>query len=776
MDSFLTKISSLINPERVKQEDQARISSTALNTAITFLLSFAFQTFVHFFYGPYPWWIYLYCLVCHAGMISTVLLQPVTMTFFSWIFVVYCGSVGPIWLNYTLKTAACTILIGPVIPLVMLMISRKQALSFVSLVLECIKMLWIYPKQLKHISRQYSQSELLNFVDESLILGTVLLLLTYIVFYMGNRGIIQKENLIFEMKRQLELMNENLKKSLKERELFILSLSHEVRNPLNVVLGNIELCYEEAIDQSLKERLKSAKICGDLLLSLINNVLDAGKAELDNVEVCPTECAVVPLFEKIWSSCKEMIKNKGLKATISGLDSLPTYIKLDQHRMTQIMFNLIGNAVKFTEKGEISLKISWEYLADKRPTDSLIEATPEELPSFKKFKWVSPKLKAFLRSSPHLLETREGKGILRIEISDTGSGISETGMKGLFQKFSQVSDSTQQKKLGTGLGLWITKKICEKMKGDISVSSEPGKKTTFTVEVQTTALKLPNRDQASRLLPLTQIPSNSKKYSVMIVDDVVFNADIIARLIEDCKGFEIVKRAENGQKAVELFEKSIMDGNPINVLTMDLEMPIMNGKEACKRIRDLEQTYKIPPCYIIIISGNCLDSEYTECLNPSGSIRAQKFMRKPLRREDFVSQMNSAYQYLHMISKKTKENSHILIVDDDPFNITLIKGMLDKKQFKSLIAKNGLEAVETFMSKYETINTILMDCQMDVMDGWTATEKIITFCRENQIKPPKIYGLTGYTDHEYEKKCLSSGMAEMIKKPISFYELIRRIA
>ncbi len=779
MKSLVKYFSRYVNLNGVLEKDKEKICSIAINTSFGILASFCFHLVSYFSFLPYPWFVFLYFFLYHAAMIASILLQPVELTYFAASFFGYAATLGPIWTHYYPSMLGSGVTAGSVIPIVILMTSRKKVLSLISLVVEFIKIAWIYPAIVIKNVENASREEILKLVDESFFFGALLAIFAFFVFYCFLLGIIGKEELVFKMKRQLENMNESLQNSLKERELFILSLSHEVRNPLNVVLGNIELCYEEATDPSLKERLKSAKICGDLLLSLINNVLDAGKAEMDNVEVCPTECAVVPLLEKIWSSCKEIIKNKGLKATISGLEGLPTFLKLDQHRLTQILFNLIGNAVKFTEKGEISLKISWrDTLTGNRDkyNETFDEASIEELPSYKEIKLFSPKLKPFLQSPPILPTTREREGILTLEISDTGYGISEEGIKGLFQKFAQASASNQQKKLGTGLGLWITKKICEKMNGEINVTSELGRSTTFSVKIRTTSSRLVHTTHSMPALTLGHVPSTSKRYSLMIVEDVVFNADIIARLIGECKGFDIVYRAENGLRAVEYYEKCIKEGKYLNVITMDIEMPVMDGKEACRRIRELERKYNINPCYIIIITGNCDDRALSECLNPSGTIQAQKFMRKPLKREDFTSQMISIYKSLHLDSKKDREKKKILVVDDDQFNVTLITGMLQKKKINVVSAKNGKEALEIYKENYQCIDIIFMDCEMGVMDGWTATQKIREFCKENQLKDPKIYGLTGYSDKVIEKKCLDSGMTEMIKKPISLYELTRRIS
>jgi signal transduction histidine kinase/response regulator RpfG family c-di-GMP phosphodiesterase len=667
----------------------------------------------------------------------------------------------------------------------LLFTSRNTLAAFVTLVIEVIKLVVISPKMIEVQLINFNRDNFSQFIEREAVVATVVIIVLYPCFVFFFEGFMTQERIVNETQTRLEAANESLKDSLKQRELFILSLSHEVRNPLNVVLGNVELCYEEASDPGLKERLRNAKICGEMLLSLINNVLDVGKADLDNVEVCSTDTPIRPLFEKIWFSCREIIKNKGLKATMTGLERLPPILKLDQYRLTQILFNLISNAVKFTDKGEIRLNLYWyegyakvgEEQEENLYTEGCLEGHPSEMPSSKNASLVgTPKDNIFIKQNISHDNFGEEEGVLEIEVTDTGAGISAEGLKSLFQKFSQVSSVTNQRKLGTGLGLFITKKICEKMGGEITVSSQVDKGTVFSVRINTKKCPMQIRIPASLVLN-TDMPTSIEKHKVMIVEDVFFNADIIQKFVTDGRDFEVVKIAENGQVAVNYYEDRILSNDPIHLITMDLEMPVMGGKEACKKIRELEKQYHLPSCHIVIISGNCLESEVSECLNPEGEIKACKFIRKPVRKEEFRSLMCDLSKSLMPLTRDPKASKgQILVVDDDKFNQALVVGMLKKMNIRTCSANNGKEALELFMKDHKEIDIILMDCEMSIMDGWTATKAIKNFCKEKKIISPIIYGLTGYNDREIEQRCLDCGMREMIKKPISFGELMRKIS
>jgi len=223
------------------------------------------------------------------------------------------------------------------------------------------------------------------------------------------------------------------------------------------------------------------------------------------------------------------------------------------------------------------------------------------------------------------------EGHLLFEVIDTGIGISQETQANLFNKFVQTSQ-TQNSRLGTGLGLWITKKICDRMGADIEIKSELGKGTTFTLSMkcQPCSVRTPT------MSPISVQQSFSEKETspnIMIVEDNPFNAQILLKYIEPLN-VTIINQTTNGLDAVQFYERCLKNKTPLHLITMDLEMPLMDGKTACIKIRNLEQKYRVSPCAIIIVSANSVESEITECLDPKGKIRANYFLRKPVKKED----------------------------------------------------------------------------------------------------------------------------------------------
>jgi Response regulator containing a CheY-like receiver domain and a GGDEF domain len=359
------------------------------------------------------------------------------------------------------------------------------------------------------------------------------------------------------------------------------------------------------------------------------------------------------------------------------------------------------------------------------------------------------------------------EGYLKIEVIDSGPGIPSDAQENLFKKYQQLSNSSQQRKLGTGLGLWITKNICDKMNGKIRVTSQIGIGTTFTVTLKTKVAAAPRLTRQ----PTFVIPMSTVK--LLIVEDDRFCAQIITRYIRDSNlPIEIVAIAENGFEAVNIYKEYFKKGERIDVITMDLEMEIMGGKEACKQIRDYELKNNIRPTKIFIISANCLDKEVNECTDTKGLIRADGFLRKPLESSELMT-------HLARVNVEPEERfsniKHILIVDDDGFNQKLLEEMLTKQKIKTILASNGKQALEICQKRLKDISLVIMDCEMPEMDGWKATSAIKALCQDLNVDCPPIYGLTGHSSQEIEERCMAAGMSKVLKKPIAYNELVQNV-
>ena len=311
--------------------------------------------------------------------------------------------------------------------------------------------------------------------------------------------------------KELSQANTIAKDALEQQKTFLFSFSHELRNPLNSLLGNLQLVLMNKLPDEVREKVKTAHICAELLLQLINNLLDAGKFETGRLEVSPVSTKVYDLFQRVWAISDDLLTKKGLRSHLKVEKRIPPMLLIDGHRLNQVLMNLIGNAVKFTDEGSVSVTVKWvdkEVVDDEsfepRPYDDEEEGIFEKDENCYRLNMSSsPTRLRRQENNEYLILTRDNrefglhgieprsttsKGILKIIVRDTGSGMNEEAIGRLFKKFSQVSNDVHKRQIGTGLGLYITKEICKQMAGDVRVYSKPSLGTTFIVCVPTSLI------------------------------------------------------------------------------------------------------------------------------------------------------------------------------------------------------------------------------------------------------------------------------------------------
>jgi len=690
---------------------------------------------------------------------------------------------GPFLLSYLENCIGFFVVMFSMLSSFTLTVFSKRRLSHVLFVAEMLKLYFHFRPRMQKVLSSLTPDQIYESVDNEVYALIPTFVLLHVVVVGIHAKTIANEKAISKINQELRESQE----TLNVRENFILSLSHEIRNPLNSILGNIELAYDDAIDPSLKQKLFNAKVCGELLLSLVNNVLDVGKADVGNIEICYTECQVLPFIKKIWLTFKQIIKSKGLEPKLEIVTALPRSLAIDQHRLTQILFNLISNALKFTEKGEIRLKISWQLdkhaqTLDVEESFAYIPTEGEDLPSNRTLgcgflndhseklphSFMANMIESEINYIPVLDNTKPG--VLVVEVIDSGVGIKQASLHHLFDKFVQVSNQ-ERNRLGTGLGLWITKSICEKMNGEISVTSRLGHGTNFTVRIPCN----PKSKKLSKLhslsLPMIQ-NTGFQGTTAMIVEDSLFNAEIISSYFSFYK-IPVVYMAPDGLKAVQFYKEALKRGGQPKIITMDIEMPVMDGITATREIRKLEKKYGVEvPATIIIISANCTEAQISACIDGTSDVGADYFLRKPVKRNDLEPYLK---QFIEP-SLNLDTNDSILVVDDDLFNLQLMQQMLSKARYQTISSHNGEEAVAEYIKNHSKIKLIFMDCEMIVMNGFQATESIISYAKANNLNPPIIYGLTGHTQKEFMIKCKEVGMKEMIVKPVSYQDIVRLIS
>lgn len=568
-------------------------------------------------------------------------------------------------------------------------------------------------------------------------------------------------------------LHHQLTQVAKQNEDFILRFSHEIRNPLNSLLGNIDLALESLKESEVKEMISNAKVSGEILLQLLNNILDSSKIDSKRLEISPVDCNIREYIEKVWLITHEIIRKKGIYGSIHLSGSLPTYMKIDPHRIMQIMLNMTTNAAKFTDKGSVKWHIDYvpknqfcdqdlkpKYFSlhpgDEAETD-LLEIDEKYLFDFEVLDTNRRKLKNHSGSFVGNSSREELQGYLRLEIVDSGCGMTATSVANIFKKFEQVSEESSKRQIGTGLGLWITKEIVEMMNGKIEAYSIKNFGTCFVIVFETEAL--PKNASIFKVPTLRTLPSLICK-KALLLDNCSENQDIMRRYLMKCNIDDIIL-VPNEEEAVELFKKK--GPGYFHIIVVHLELLVGSNDTAVKLIREHEKHEGWKPAKIIVVSSENSEETRRYCLNKHGPIRADVFLVKPVS-------LALVQKAIEDVEKMNIQNQTVLVAEDDYFNLSLLGNFLEKMGVTCLKASNGEEAMRIYSAQSDRISLILMDCEMPVVDGFTATREILK--KQTLLnRSANIFGLTGHTEEKYRQRCKEAGMQDMLTKPIDFQRL-----
>ncbi|MCD4747464.1 MAG: tetratricopeptide repeat protein, partial [Bacteroidales bacterium] len=410
------------------------------------------------------------------------------------------------------------------------------------------------------------------------------------------------KNITQQKKYEKELIESKLKadRSTALKSLFLANMSHEIRTHMSGIIGMSGILKETGLSDEQNEYLNIINISGNNLLSIINEILDFSKIEAGQIELENINIDIHAIIEEVIKLHRFRAKAKGISLSAKISPLIPQLLKGDPHRLKQIIMNLTNNAVKFTDKGSISIHV---------------EVIKQHKSLYDKFAYDNGK---------------KSKSImLKFKIIDTGIGISEKGKKKLFKSFSQTDVSITRKQGGTGLGLSISKHLCELMNGNIGVESEQGKGATFWFTAVLQQLIEPKKEKITK--SSGNNIENNKSFSVLIVEDNVLNQQLASAILsKEGHKYDV---AENGEIGVEKFKKNYYD-----VVLMDIQMPVMDGIEATKIIRQIEKNKndKAKKTRIIAVTAYVLEEEQQKLFD----VGIDKYLYKPYKSAELINMIN----------------------------------------------------------------------------------------------------------------------------------------
>jgi CheY-like chemotaxis protein/HPt (histidine-containing phosphotransfer) domain-containing protein len=520
---------------------------------------------------------------------------------------------------------------------------------------------------------------------------------------------------------------------------------------MNAILGMADLLWDSPLTFEQHRYLDTMRNNGNALLDLINGILDLARVESGRLSLERAPFDICDLAEKALDTLSVRAHEKKLELAVRVMPDVPTRLIGDPLRLRQILINLIGNAIKFTEAGEIVLTVE--------------TAAP-------------PRSAAGNGSAPANGDGRERQW-LRCSVSDTGIGIPPDKLGAIFSTFTQADSSTARKYGGSGLGLAIVKRLVELKGGEIEVASEPGKGSTFSIviplEVERADSRPPTAAGGLEFL---------RGRRMLAVDDTAVNRMIIGDALRPL-GIEAAEAAD-GEQALAEIERARAAGRPFDVILLDCRMPGMDGIELMRRLVGARADGKTPAGggIVLMLTADELNSADAR-IEEIGLGAPPPHLLKPLKKSDLLRAVsramqgesaaaNAAYDAINSGAKPAGEGAAgqpgesrempILLADDSPDNRLLIEAYLKNTRYRLDFAEDGQAAIDR--AKAAEYDLILMDIQMPVVDGYTAARAIRQWERERKRPPTPIIALTASASEEAMRKSLDAGCDAHVSKPV----------
>jgi signal transduction histidine kinase/CheY-like chemotaxis protein/HPt (histidine-containing phosphotransfer) domain-containing protein len=520
---------------------------------------------------------------------------------------------------------------------------------------------------------------------------------------------------MLNMMEDLDEARNEAQDATKAKSEFLANMSHEIRTPMNAIMGMAHLALKTDLTAKQYDYLKKVDISAKSLLGIINDILDFSKIEAGKMDMESVDFQLEDTLDNISTLVGIKTQEKGLELLFKTDPSVPRALVGDPLRLGQILINLSNNAVKFTDAGEIVV-------------------------------------------STELVKKDGAQVTLKFSVQDTGIGMTEKQAAKLFQPFAQADSSTTRKYGGTGLGLTISKRLAEMMGGEIWVESEQGQGSTFSF---TANFGLGKEKAKRRYKPASEM----RGMKVLVVDDNATSRDILQEMLESFT-FEVTVAASGAEAITEL--ESAGEDKSFELVVMDWKMPGMDGIEASKRIKHHKDLDRIPPIILVTAYGR------EEVMQQAEEVGLEGFLLKPVNPsmlfDTIMQAFGEAVPESSRIAQRHEQEAealkhiqgaHVLLVEDNEINQQVAKEILEGAGLNITLANNGQEAIDAIQKN--EYDAVLMDVQMPVMDGYTATGKLR---KDQRFKELPIIAMTAHAMAGDADKSIAAGMSDHVTKPI----------